>query len=88
MNGAYSRKLIQAKHIPEAPILAWLAARRPPRIWATWFAGYDNSVQNAMPPGTPEKVALAKMRSLIKRKLVDGCPCGCRGDFRLPEESP
>lgn len=32
----------------------------------------------------PEKVVLAKLRSLIKRGLLAGCACGCRGDFELP----
>lgn len=32
----------------------------------------------------PEKVVLAKLRSLVKRGLLDGCACGCRGDFELP----
>lgn len=40
------------------------------------------SVMNAM-PGIPRKLALSKMRSLIKRGLVSGCACGCRGDFEL-----
>jgi hypothetical protein len=29
------------------------------------------------------KLMLAKARGLIDRKLLDGCPCGCRGDFEL-----
>jgi hypothetical protein len=53
------------------------------RLGATWFAGYENSVQNAMPPGIPDKLALSKMRALMRRGLVDGCACGCRGDFTL-----
>jgi hypothetical protein len=39
-------------------------------------------------PGVPEKVVLAKAKRLIARKLLDGCPCGCRGDFEIPEERP
>lgn len=35
-------------------------------------------------PDMPEKVVLAKLRTLIKRGLIDGCACGCRGDFTLP----
>lgn len=31
--------------------------------------------------GVPVKVIRAKMRRLIKRGFVDGCGCGCRGDF-------
>jgi hypothetical protein len=29
-----------------------------------------------------EKLLLAKMRILLRRDLVLGCACGCRGDFR------
>lgn len=32
-------------------------------------------------PDMPWKVVLAKARSLIRRGLIDGCSCGCRGDF-------
>lgn len=31
----------------------------------------------------PWKVLLAKARSLKKRGLLDGCMCGCRGDYEL-----
>jgi hypothetical protein len=34
-------------------------------------------------PGVPWKVVLAKFRRVKKRGLVDGCDCGCRGDFEL-----
>ena len=77
-----TESVTQAKDVPEMPVLEFLFGLNR---WATWFPGYDNSVENAMPVGTPEKVALAKMRALIKRGLVDGCPCGCRGDFELTD---
>lgn len=68
--------------------------------WGTWYwtePGEDpdrpdyqykpiNSVQNAMPPGVPDKLRQAKMRRLMARGLVDGCPCGCRGDYQLTDE--
>lgn len=47
--------------------------------------GYVNDVYYAMPEGTPEKLALAKMKQLHKRGLVGGCPCGCRGDFEITD---
>jgi hypothetical protein len=28
-------------------------------------------------------LAWAKMNMLIRRGLVHGCPCGCRGDYEL-----
>lgn len=79
---------MQAKDVPDEPVLAFLAvlpahADGSERRWATWGPGYAHSVANAMPEGTPEKVQLAKMAALIRRGLVDGCTCGCRGDFEL-----
>lgn len=32
----------------------------------------------------PEKVVLAKAKTLVRRGIIDGCCCGCRGDFFLP----
>lgn len=76
---------MQCKDIPDAPILQFLASLNG--RWANWFGNeYDNSVTHAMPADTPEKLALAKMRTLIRRGLVDGCDCGCRGDFVLTEK--
>ena len=36
-------------------------------------------------PIYPEKVILAKARGLLKRGYLDGCGCGCRGDFSVYE---
>ena len=33
--------------------------------------------------GAPEKVVRAKARKLIRRGIIDGCACGCRGDFSV-----
>ena len=79
---------MQCKDIPEEPILKFLAGPYddwPVPGWATWFEGYQNSVQLAMPAGVPPKLARIKMGQMIRKGLVDGCACGCRGDFRLQE---
>lgn len=77
---------MQCKDIPEKPVLAFLAAL-PAGTLGTWFWSDDhkpdNSVLRAMPEGTPAKLGLAKVRGLINRGLVDGCGCGCRGNFEL-----
>lgn len=31
----------------------------------------------------PQKLIIAKARKLIRRGLLTGCYCGCRGDFEL-----
>jgi hypothetical protein len=73
---------MQAKDVPDRPVLEFLASLNGE--WANWYSiGHPRSVRNAMSPDTPEKVVLAKMRQLKKRGLVDGCGCGCRGDFVL-----
>ncbi len=36
-------------------------------------------------PEVPYKVLLAKARILIRKKKLNGCGCGCRGDFVLPD---
>jgi hypothetical protein len=33
----------------------------------------------------PPKVLLAKLRRLVARGLLDGCACGCRGDFEITD---
>ena len=71
---------MQAKDIPERPVLEFLKVNWP----CNWYGNeFERSVTRAMPDGTPLKVALAKMRSLEKRGLITGCCCGCRGDFKL-----
>lgn len=34
-------------------------------------------------PEFPEKVLAAKLRRLVAQGVIDGCTCGCRGDFEV-----
>lgn len=82
---------MQCKDIPDAPVLRFLANLPPwpdgqPRAWGNWYFGDDADVSAAMPAGIPEKLVLAKMRQMIRRRVVDGCTCGCRGDFEITEK--
>lgn len=84
---------MQCKDIPDRPILAFLAdmPRWPQnglRMWGNWGSREDNAntVLHAMPLGTPEKLALAKIRQMIRRGVVEGCGCGCRGDFQITDK--
>lgn len=77
---------MQCKDIPDEPILRFLAQHGG--IGCTvWYEykdiPYEDSALRAMPKGIPVKLARAKMGQLIRRGLVDGCICGCRGDFEL-----
>ena len=73
-------KLLQAKHLDESAILAFVRERHPQ--WLTHWRDFPNSIPDQ---GAPEKVLLAKLRSMERRGLIAGCGCGCRGDWRLPE---
>jgi len=79
-------KTLQCKHIPDIPILVFLFEHSDGPAHCHWYRGYDRDVSVAMPPDTPRKLVLGKMRMLIRRGLVDGCPCGCRGDFEITEK--
>lgn len=77
-------KGMQCKHIPDAPVLRFLDSLNGE--WGNWYFGNERDVHAAMPSGTPEKLVLGKMRVLMARGLVDGCGCGCRGDFILTDK--
>lgn len=77
-------KTVQAKHIPDGPILEMLA--RNQGQWCHLYWEPARNVLYAMPEDIPFKVAEAKMASLIRRGLATGCASpglGYRGDFEI-----
>ena len=75
---------MQCKDIPDVPIIRFIASHDGQ--WCTWYFGDERDVHAAFPAGVPDKLLLAKMSSLIRKGLVDGCPCGCRGDYVVTEK--
>jgi hypothetical protein len=83
---------LQAKHIPDqAMLLAIDALRQIPYsypnsqglpIWRTRATTMLVDIENLW-PSLPPKVIRAKLNGLIKRGIIDGCTCGCRGDFKI-----
>lgn len=73
-------KKVQAKHITDEQILYVidLCEVNEGRWTLIWDLEYYY-------PMIPRKVLLAKCKSMIRRGLLDGCPCGCRGDFERPD---
>ncbi len=51
--------------------------------WATHWQGFPNSIPDQ---GFLQKVLLAKLRAMKKRGLIEGCGCGCRGDWVVLEK--
>ena len=81
-NNDLSITIRQCKHIPDKPIMEFLLENKG--HWCNWNFGDERDVRNSMPKNlSSEKLILSKMRQLMKRGLVDGCDCGCRGDFEI-----
>lgn len=77
-------KRIQCKDIPTAAILTFLATLNNQA--ATFYPlDVSNSIWKSLetPGNVPRCVLRKKMENLIRKGLVEGCACGCRGDFRL-----
>jgi hypothetical protein len=79
---------MQCKAIPTLPILQFLARHKGEwcYLYHATGAGFEKNVVHAMPPDTPYKLALAKMNQLLRSGLVDGCGCGCRGDWEITDK--
>ena len=76
---------MQCKDIPDRPILEFL--KRHIGQWCTHGIGYSMpTIADAMPDHTPKKLQMAKMGQLIKRGLISGCACGCRGDYEITQK--
>lgn len=66
---------IAAKDVDDEGVIQAVATIQALRHWASrWDIG-------TFFPGVPEKVMLAKLRRLKRAGKLDGCSCGCRGDF-------
>lgn len=72
---------MKAGDLSEAAILA-LLNEHPGEPHTHWDVGGGLRVFDPAHPDAPEKVLTAKLRSMVRRGLIRGCGCGCRGDWR------
>lgn len=70
---------LKAADIPDEEALFAVAHMQTCAFWATIW-----DIEEIL-PRWPTKVLQAKMSRLIQRGLIDGCDCGCRGDYQLTE---
>lgn len=83
----YPQKRLQAKDLDDRLVLAAvhkLAMAPRPNAWGDppyWVFAWD--LEKELGLENTGRLLLAKCEALIKKKLLDGCPCGCRGDFEL-----
>jgi len=78
---------MQAKDVNDLEVLRVIAElmriewrKRPSEDEYLWTCTRDIAARF---PAVPEKIMLAKLAALVRRKLIGGCACGCRGDFYL-----
>ena len=61
--------------------------RTPGTSVANWRMSWDvQATLEAEVGAVPYNLFMAKVRKLIAAKKIGGCPCGCRGDFHLPDD--
>jgi len=71
---------VKTSDIADATMLDALAVTRGKHGVPRWSSLGD--VENHMAPIHP-KLVLSKLRSMIRRGVIGGCGCGCRGDFEI-----
>jgi len=76
----------KADDIPEAEVLAAIkadAARMTAERQTAWMLPATLWGVQAILAKWPPKVVLAKLRAMMRRGVIDGCGCRCRGDFKV-----
>lgn len=77
---------MKASDLSDEGILSVLRQRSG--VWHTHFpptGGVMPRVYDPSLPDAPQKVLLAKLRSMCRRGLIRGCGCGCRGDWHVDD---
>lgn len=69
-------KAVQAKDISDADVMRAIDSTGGPSM---------RSELEKRLARFPAKVLNAKLRSMLRRGLITGCACGCRGDFERRE---
>lgn len=77
-------KRIQCKDVSTLAILEFVKGLTQKGASATWYdIEDDNTVRRVIPMVVPNCVLRKKLDNLARKGLLDGCGCGCRGDFRI-----
>lgn len=76
---------LQAKDIQDIDVLRFIGTHdkdQTSRDGKKWVLVYDFE-EDPVFAQYGRKLLLAKCASMIRRGLIDGCACGCRGDFEM-----
>ena len=78
-------KKLQCKDLPIFDILLFVYVRCKD-MWGNNCFGDELDIKLHLFQGIPDKLFYAKMYKLIHGGYLDGCWCGCRGDYELTEK--
>ncbi len=73
---------MKASDVPEDTVIALIRELGASNA-AKWAFLWD--IQGRLPQ-FPPKVVKAKLAAMVKRGVIGGCGCGCRGDFHIKDE--
>lgn len=73
---------MQVKDIATGPLLIFVGLKQR-ELGGRWVCTWD--FEGTMYADLPDRLFRAKMKNLIKHGLIDGCACGCRGDYQITE---
>lgn len=86
-------KILQAKSIDTRAILQAVSEIQgspydasEPEFTRSWATIYDLWERLPWLKELPDRLVHAKMNGLISKGLLDGCPCGCRGDYEMTDK--
>lgn len=87
-NSRHERRSVSInRKLSETAILAVLALR-PGEPHTHWFIATNMPrVYDPGWPDAPEKLLLARLRAMVRKGLVTGCGCGCRGDWSVATDA-
>jgi hypothetical protein len=71
--------MMQCKDIPDVPLVRFVAEKQ--REKGGWVNRWD--FDGTPYTDLPDNLFRAKMGQLIKRGLITGCACQCRGDWEI-----
>ncbi len=84
---------MKAADIPDIEMLEFIDGLKPGRIPKWNLEPYWITRSEILLPEVeyrfrmfPVKVVRAKLARMIKRGLLNGCACGCRGEFEVTEK--
>jgi hypothetical protein len=84
IDDAFFLRCVEHASTDPNPPVPWASSDRTP--YAHFPHWTNRHTMQCLMPIFPPEVILAKASALMRRGLLGGCDCGCRGDFELTDK--